>query len=287
MYIQIPDKNHHCFYQAVLTSLHEYISDLEGFHKYTAVHLKYQMLIHLIENLHNTKLMKQIFDQAWYKIICLHACPKAWILKFLHTKEWGDAKSMLGLIANISKLKITLINYLGCDAEFVAYGPYEGEGHADICIIYNGWSHYTATGTAAFVLHTHTHAHTIIIEIRFDCMLDFKYIAFFAILNHYNNVHEMLIDFFTAPDDQHARGANEDDEKKRDKTREALEEQRCKEKEDWLKKKVDEKKAGTAPPPVKRTKSTHGAAITSETKVCIIQKSTNIMFLSKYNVNSK
>ena len=77
VYIKTPDKNHHCFYQAVLTSLHEYISDLEGFHKYTAVHLKYQMLIHLIENAHNTKLMKQIFNQAWFEIMCLHACPKA------------------------------------------------------------------------------------------------------------------------------------------------------------------------------------------------------------------
>ena len=97
VFIKTPDKNHHCFYQAVLTSLHQYISDLEGFHKYTAVHLKYQMLIHLIENLPNTELMKQIFDQAWYKIMCFHACLKAWILKFLHTKEWGDAKSMLGI----------------------------------------------------------------------------------------------------------------------------------------------------------------------------------------------
>ena len=43
VYIKTPDKNHHCFYQAVLTSLHEYISDLEGFHKNIAVHLKYQM----------------------------------------------------------------------------------------------------------------------------------------------------------------------------------------------------------------------------------------------------
>ena len=157
VYIKTPNKNHHCFYQAVLTSLHEYISDLEGFHKYTTVHLKYQMLIHLIENLHNIKLMKQIFDQAWYEIMCLHACPKAWILKFLYTKEWGDAKFILGLIANTWKIKITLINYLRYDVEFVVYGPYEGEGHADIYIIYNGWSHYTATGTAAFALHTHTH----------------------------------------------------------------------------------------------------------------------------------
>ena len=69
VYIKTPDKNHHCFYQAVLTSLHQYISDLEGFYKYTTVHLKYQMLIHLIENLPNTELMKQIFDQAWYKIV--------------------------------------------------------------------------------------------------------------------------------------------------------------------------------------------------------------------------
>ena len=59
MYIKTPDKNNHCFYQVALTSLHQYISDLEGFHKYTTVHLKYQMLIHLIPN---TELMKQIFD---------------------------------------------------------------------------------------------------------------------------------------------------------------------------------------------------------------------------------
>ena len=58
---------------------------------------------------------------------------------------------MLGLIAHMWKIKITLINYLGYDAEFIVFGPNdEGISHADI--IYNGWSHYTATGTA---LHVH------------------------------------------------------------------------------------------------------------------------------------
>ena len=85
--------------------------------------------------------------------LCFHTCPKAWILKFLHTREWGDANSMLGLIAHMWKIKITLINYLWYDAEFVVYGPYEAVSNADI---YNGWSHYTATGTAAFALHAHT-----------------------------------------------------------------------------------------------------------------------------------
>ena len=97
-----------------------------------------------------------------------HACPEAWILKFLHTKEWGDAKSMLGLIAQMWKIKIALINNMGYDVEFIVFGPYEGEGHADIYIKYNGWSHYTATGTV-FALHTHTAT----IEIRLACMLDF------------------------------------------------------------------------------------------------------------------
>ena len=149
------------------------------------------MLIHLKENLPNTELMKQIFDQAWYEIMCLYACPKAWILKFLHTKEWGDTKSMLGLIAQMWKIKMTLINYMGYDVEFIVFGPYEGEGHADIYIIYNGWSHYTATGTA-FALHIHT----AIIEIRLACMLDFfKSVTFITILNNYNNVHQMLQHF--------------------------------------------------------------------------------------------
>ena len=67
----------------------------------------------------------------------------------------GGAKSMLGLIAHMWKIKITLINYLGYYAEFVVYGPYEIVDNADIYIIYNGWSHNTATGTA-FALHAHT-----------------------------------------------------------------------------------------------------------------------------------
>ena len=54
------------------------------------------------------------------------------------------------------KIKITLINYLIYDAEFVVYGPYETVSNADIYLIHNGWSHYTATGTAAFALHAHT-----------------------------------------------------------------------------------------------------------------------------------
>ena len=37
VYIKTHDQNYHCFYQAVLTSLHQYIKHLEGFNKYTAI----------------------------------------------------------------------------------------------------------------------------------------------------------------------------------------------------------------------------------------------------------
>ena len=77
---------------------------------------------------------------------------------------------------------------------------------------------------------------------------------------------------FSAKDDLKVRGAKEDNEKKKDKTREAVEEQRYKEKQELLKRKADEKKARTAPPPVKRTKSTHGAAIRSGSQVCAVCK---------------
>ena len=40
--------------------------------------------------------------------------------------------------------------------------------------------------------------------------------------------------------------------------REVVEEQRHKEKEDWLKRKADEKKAGIAPPPCKAGRTSHG-----------------------------
>ena len=101
VHIKTHDQNHHCFYQAVPTSLHQYIKHLEGFNKYTTVHLKYQMLLHLLSNIQNTKLMKKIFGHAWFEIIFLRTCPKAWILKFLQTKQWWDAKSMLGLITHV------------------------------------------------------------------------------------------------------------------------------------------------------------------------------------------
>ena len=79
------------------------------------------MLLHRLNNIQNTKLMKKIFGHAWFEIIFLRTSPKAWILKFLQTKQWGDAKSMLGLIAHMWKIKITLINYLGYDAEFIVF----------------------------------------------------------------------------------------------------------------------------------------------------------------------
>ena len=78
---------------------------------------------------------------------------------------------MLGLIAHMWKIKITLINYLGYDAEFIVFGSNdEGISHADIYIIYNGWSYYTATDTA---LHAH----------RLPCMIDFKSVAFIFFIN--------------------------------------------------------------------------------------------------------
>ena len=89
VYIKTHDQNHHCFYQAVLTSLHQYIKHLEGFNKYTTVHRKYQMLLHLLNNIQNRKLMKKIFGHAWFEIIFLRTCPKAWIFKFIQTKQWG------------------------------------------------------------------------------------------------------------------------------------------------------------------------------------------------------
>ena len=46
---------------------------------------------------------------------------------------------------------------------------------------------------------------------------------------------------------------------------EAIEEQRCREKqEEWLKRKMNEKQSATAPTPVKKPKFTHGASIRSE-----------------------
>ena len=62
----------------------------------------------------------------------------------------------------------------------------------------------------------------------------------------------------------------EDDEKKKDKTREVMVEERHKEKEEQLKRKVDEKKTGAAPTPVKRTMSMHGSAIRSGSQVCAV-----------------
>ena len=54
----------------------------------------------------------------------------------------------------------------------------------------------------------------------------------------------------------------------------ATEEQRHREKqEEWLKRKMNEKQAGTSPTPVKKPKSTHGAAIRSESRnVCVLCK---------------
>ena len=61
-----------------LSSSHDisasFLNDLGGFHKYTTVHLKYQMLIHLRENLPNTELMKQILTKHGTKLcVSMHA----------------------------------------------------------------------------------------------------------------------------------------------------------------------------------------------------------------------
>ena len=69
------------------------------------------------------------------------------------------------------------------------------------------------------------------------------------------------------------KGAKEDDERKKEKMQEAVEEQRHREKEEWLKRKMNETQSGTAPTPVKKPKSTHGAAIRSgSSKVGVLCK---------------
>ena len=64
VYVKTPQRNNHCFYQVVLSSMHESIKGLKHFHTYTAIHLKYQMLLHLMKNIHKTELMKEIFGHA-------------------------------------------------------------------------------------------------------------------------------------------------------------------------------------------------------------------------------
>ena len=68
------------------------------------------------------------------------------------------------------------------------------------------------------------------------------------------------------------KGAKGDDERKKEKMQEAIEEQIPREKqEEWLKGKMNEKQSRTAPTPVKKLMSTHGAVIRSESsKVCVL-----------------
>ena len=61
----------------------------------------------------------------------------------------------------------------------------------------------------------------------------------------------MLYHFFLpAHNDHKAKGAKEDDERKKEKMQEAIEEQRHREKqEEWVKRKMNENQSGTAPTP--------------------------------------
>ena len=53
---ETPIDNGLCFYESILICTYEFLHNCSNFENYTSVHLKYDILMFVIKNFHNTQL---------------------------------------------------------------------------------------------------------------------------------------------------------------------------------------------------------------------------------------
>ena len=146
-YVKTPIDHGLCLYESILISAHEWLNQLPNFENYTSVHLKYDILMFIINNFDNTQLLSEIMIGAISEVMLHGVSLKAWILYYLHSEQWRDYTTLLEIICHMCRINFTVINFSGnLDSHLLLFGTHSDSKDADAYIIYNGSTHYAGTG---------------------------------------------------------------------------------------------------------------------------------------------
>ena len=146
-YVKTPGEHGLCLYESILISGYEWLNQLPNFENYTSVHLKYDILMFVINNFDNTQLLSKIMIGAIAEAMLHGVRLETWILYYLHSEQWGDCTTLLELVSHMWGINFTVINFSGnLDSPLLLFGTHSDSKDADAYIIYNGSTHYMETG---------------------------------------------------------------------------------------------------------------------------------------------
>ncbi len=135
VHIETPADEGNCLYESVLCG--DIPAPLAP-KVYTVDNFKNQIFMYMIENpAQCTELLKE-------RLQAYKTCLSNYIVKFLGEGEWGEEYLLLILHA-MWGLKITVVDVTATVVER-NFGHSGGTTAADVVIVYNGTTHYTATG---------------------------------------------------------------------------------------------------------------------------------------------
>ena len=114
---------------------------------YTALDLKNQMLIFIIENYYKNKKLRNILNNHMAETLLLGGSLCTWVEKMNRTMTWGDLE-LIHVISLMLNLKISILDYARGTANIVRwhFGGQESIKKADVILIYNGSTHFTGIG---------------------------------------------------------------------------------------------------------------------------------------------
>ena len=114
---------------------------------YTALDLKNQMLIFILENYYKNKKLRKILGNHMAETFLLGGSLCTWVEKMNRTMTWGDLE-LIQVISLMLNLKVFILDFAGGTANIETwhYGNHKSIKDVYVILIYNGSTHFTGTG---------------------------------------------------------------------------------------------------------------------------------------------
>ena len=141
-YIKTDDSNSHCFYEALLTCMTQFLTQ-DVMESWTAVHLKYDLFRFIL----SVYPRVDIVDSLLAEVTLLNGSFISFIFQYLLCDSWADVR--LGkAFANMMGLKLTILTLAVPDKpSYFHYGGHLDVEDADLKVYWNNYNHFTALGT--------------------------------------------------------------------------------------------------------------------------------------------
>ena len=113
---------------------------------YTALDLKNQRLIYILENYYSNPKLRSILNNHVAETLLLGGILCTWVEKINRTMTWGDLE-LINVISLMLNLKISILDYAGGTANIVTwhFGCQKSIKGVHLILIYNGSTHFTET----------------------------------------------------------------------------------------------------------------------------------------------